>query len=273
MKYLMALFYVSYANGLPISVVGMQLAVGGLEYHRPLTAHCQLFSADRPLLSLSCMHKLFALFGFLTLICFSSCDDNDSLGIPKPRGYYRIALPEKKFVMYDAECPYTFEIPDYAKVYHSAAPNADPCWRDLYFGPFHATLYISYKEIDNDSILEALINESWQLTEAHSQVASGMRDSSILRPKDRVFGSVQSLSGNAATQVQFYLTDSVKHFIRASLYFYSPPNKDSIAPVLEYVKKDIYHIVETLKWKDTPLPADEMKKVVGTKPKNIPVSH
>jgi gliding motility-associated lipoprotein GldD len=203
------------------------------------------------------MQKLFFLFGLLIISMIVSCDDDDSVGAPKPRGYFRINLPEKKYVAYDAECPYTFEIPDYAKMYHSAAPNADPCWRDLYFGQFHATLYISYKEINNDTILEKLINESWQLTEAHSQVANGMRDSSILRPADHVFGSVQSLSGNAATQLQFYLTDSTKHFIRASLYFYSPPNKDSIAPVLEYIKKDIYHIVETLKWKDVPLPNDK----------------
>lgn len=198
---------------------------------------------------------LAASFSFLI-----SCDDNDNMGVPKPRGYFRIALPEKKYVQYDAECPFTFEIPDYAKMYHSAAPNAEPCWRDLYFQPFHATLYISYKEIDNDTLLSQLINESWQLTEAHTSVATGMTDSSIIRPADRVYGSVQSLSGNAATQVQFYLTDSVKHFIRASLYFYSPPNKDSIAPVLDYVKKDIYRIVNTLKWKDTPLPKDDHPK-------------
>ena len=211
------------------------------------------------------MQKLFLLTGLFLLSLFISCDDNDNAGVPKPRGYFRISLPEKKYVKYDAECPFSFDIPDYAKMYHSAAPNAEPCWRDLYFEPFHATLYISYKEIDNDTLLSQLINESWQLTEAHTSVATGMTDSSIIRPADRVYGSVQSLSGNAATQVQFYLTDSVKHFIRASLYFYSPPNKDSIAPVLDYVKKDIYRIVNTLKWKDTPLPDDHPKKDTARK--------
>ncbi|CAN5849763.1 gliding motility lipoprotein GldD [soil metagenome] len=207
------------------------------------------------------MQKLLPLFGLLLLSMFISCDDDDSVGVPKPRGYFRINFPEKKYVMYDADCPFNFEIPDYAKMYHSAAPNASPCWRDLYFGQFHATLYISYNEINNDSILEKLINESWALTEAHTQVANSMRDSSILRPKDHVFGSVQLLGGNAATPMQFYLTDSINHFIRASLYFYSPPNKDSIAPVLDYIRKDIYHIVETLKWKDVPLPDDKASGV------------
>ena len=203
------------------------------------------------------MQKFLLFFTFLLAVTFISCDDDDNAGIPKPRGYFRIAMPEKKYVQYDAECPFSFEIPDYAKMYRSAAPNAAPCWRDLYFGKFKATLYISYNEINNDTILEKLINESWALTEAHTQVSSGMRDSSIIRPQDKVYGSVQLLGGNAATQVQFYLTDSTKHFLRASLYFYSPPNKDSIAPVLDYIRKDVFHIVETLKWKDTPLPDDK----------------
>ncbi|MDQ3109981.1 MAG: gliding motility lipoprotein GldD [Bacteroidota bacterium] len=207
------------------------------------------------------MQKLFLLFALLLSFLFVSCDDDDgSMGVPRPRGYFRISMPEKKYQQYDGDCPFSFEIPDYARMYNSAAPKAAPCWRDLHFGKFKATLYISYNEITNDTILAQLINESWALTEAHSQVANGFRDSSIIRPKDKVYGSVQLLSGNAATQVQFYLTDSTDHFIRASLYFYSPPNKDSIAPVLDYIRKDIFHIVETLKWKNTPLPDDKAPK-------------
>lgn len=197
-----------------------------------------------------------------------SCDDEDNLGIPKPRGYFRIAMPAKNYVLFQEKCPFSFEIPNYAKMYLSAAPNAEPYWRDLSFGKFNATLYISYKEITNDSILGKLINESWKLTEAHTQMANGMRDSSILRVTDKVFGSVQLLTGNAATPVQFYLTDSTKHFIRASLYFYAQPNKDSIQPVLEYIKKDIFRIVETLKWNNAKGPKNEVQKKEFVKPKN-----
>ncbi|CAN5218537.1 gliding motility lipoprotein GldD [soil metagenome] len=206
------------------------------------------------------MKRILPVVAILIISLLLGCDDNDNPGIPKPRGYFRINLPEKKYSLYNAECPFSFEIPDYAKMYHSAAPNAEPCWRDLYFGPFHATLYISYKEITNDTMLAKLINESWQLTEAHSQVAGGMLDSAILRPADHVFGSVQTLTGNAATQMQFYLTDSTKHFIRASLYFYAPPNKDSLAPVMDFIRKDIYHIVETLKWNNNALPDEKPKE-------------
>src|SRR6187551_2006120 len=100
--------------------------------NRLLTADCR---PKQPLI-FAIMQKLLPLFGLLIISMIVSCDDDDSVGAPKPRGYFRINLPEKKYVQYDAECPYTFEIPDYAKMYHSAAPNADPCWRDLYFGQF-----------------------------------------------------------------------------------------------------------------------------------------
>lgn len=194
---------------------------------------------------------------------FPSCDEEE-VYTPRPRGYFRIELPEKKYVSYSAECPYEFEIPSYAAMYRSAAPNAEPCWRDLNFGPFKATMYISYKPVQSDSALANFINQSWELTEAHSKVSTGLRDSLIIREKDRVFGSVQLLGGNAATQMQFYFTDSAKHFLRGSLYFYAAPNKDSIQPVLDYLKKDIYHLAATLKWKDVPLPDEKPRSTTST---------
>lgn len=194
-----------------------------------------------------------ALLSVFALICIFSAacgDDDDFIGTPRPRGYFRINMPDKKYAVYDAECPFSFEIPDYCKMYMSAAPNAEPCWRDLYFKPFKATLYLSYNDVTSDTMLGQLINDSWELVEAHHNVALGLRDSSIIRPDAKVYGTVLTLGGNAATQMQFYFTDSTNHFLRGSLYFYAMPNKDSIAPVLDYIRKDIYNMAATLKWKD-----------------------
>ena len=93
----------------------------------------------------------------------------------------------------------------------------------------------------------------------HISKASGLQEILIEDRAKKVYGIYYDVKGNSASSVQFYLTDSTKHFIRGSLYFYSPPNKDSIAPVLDYLKKDIFHIAWTLKWKDTPLPDDRKK--------------
>ena len=55
--------------------------------------------------------------------------------------------------------------------------------------------------------------------------------------------------GDAASNVQFFLTDSSQHFLRGALYFFNPPNPDSIAPVLQFVRGDIDHIAQTLVWR------------------------
>ncbi|MFN8715168.1 MAG: gliding motility lipoprotein GldD [Bacteroidota bacterium] len=196
---------------------------------------------------------LLALFALV--LPFSGCDDDDDeVQIPKPRGYYRIALPEKKYVMYDAECPYTFEMPDYAKVMRSGMRNPEPCWRDVQMDRFGATIYLSYKEITHDSILKQLINTSWELTEKHRSKAQGRKELEIFRPEDHVYGTLVDVGATAATAIQFYLTDSVKHFVRGSLYFMAVPNKDSLKPVLDFIRKDVEHLTQTLKWKSETAP-------------------
>lgn len=196
--------------------------------------------------------KSFVPLVVLLAFCFASCEP-DVVYTPRPRGYFRIGLPEKKYVQFDSVgVPYTMEIPDYSHMYRSSAPQAPSTWRDLYFGGFKATLYLSYHEITSDSLFRQLINQSWELTEAHHEMSQAMKDSLILRPEDRVFGTVIELGGNAASLLQFYLTDSTKNFVRGSLYFYAVPNKDSLQPVLNYIKQDVFHLVKTLKWKETP---------------------
>jgi gliding motility-associated lipoprotein GldD len=194
--------------------------------------------------------KLLAPLVVLLAIAFSSCEP-DAVYTPRPRGYFRIEMPAKNYVKYDsAGVPYTFEIPDYSRMYRSSAPDAPDTWRDLYFGEFKATLYLSYNEITSDSLFAQYINQSWEMTEAHHEMSQAMKDSLILRPEDNVYGTVIELGGNAASLLQFYLTDSTQHFIRGALYFYAVPNKDSLQPVLNYIKQDVFHLVETLKWRD-----------------------
>jgi gliding motility-associated lipoprotein GldD len=57
------------------------------------------------------------------------------------------------------------------------------------------------------------------------------------------------VEGNAATSRQFYVTDSVHHFLRGALYFNSAPNADSLSIVNDFLETDMRHMIETLKWK------------------------
>ena len=57
------------------------------------------------------------------------------------------------------------------------------------------------------------------------------------------------INGDAATQSQFYVTDSINHFVTGSLYFNSKPNFDSIYPAAVYLRNDIRVIMESIQWK------------------------
>ncbi len=84
----------------------------------------------------------------------------------------------------------------------------------------------------------------------HITKADAINEQMIIDPERKVYGILYDLKGSTATAVQFFVTDSTKHFFRGSLYFFAEPNPDSLAPVNEFFREDIIHIIETLKWKD-----------------------
>lgn len=105
---------------------------------------------------------------------------------------------------------------------------------------------MSYKVINND--LKKFIDDSRTLSMKHIAKASGMSEELINEPGKKVYGSYTFVKGNSASAVQFYLTDSTKHFIRGALYFYAIPNPDSLSPVLDFVEQDVKHLVNTFQW-------------------------
>jgi gliding motility-associated lipoprotein GldD len=175
---------------------------------------------------------------------------NDESYQPKRKGYFRIALPEKQYIKYDKDCPFTFEYPSiYSKVVKDTENDAQPCWLNIVYPTFKGKLYLSYKILDNN--LNTYIEECRTFAVKHEVKASAINEKDWINKKEKVYGLIYDIEGNAASNMQFYLTDSTRNFIRGALYFYSIPNKDSLEPVLKFIKADIYHMVETFQWKDT----------------------
>lgn len=190
-----------------------------------------------------------ALFACFILFTFISCDDDDDeVFTPKPKGFFRIDFPEKNYHLYDSTCPYSFEIPDYSFINNDKHKGADPCWINVNFPKFNAQLHLSYKEIHNN--LDTILAESRDLAIKHQIKATGLDETVIIRDSARVYGLVYDISGNTASNVQFYITDSTKHYMRGALYFNSIPNIDSMKIVVDYLRKDIVHLIQTFKWKD-----------------------
>lgn len=192
--------------------------------------------------------KKIILISSCLLILFSGCDTDEEILSPKPKGYYRIDFPEKKYKLYDSMCPYTFEIPTYSEIVKNKQASAEPCWLNIEFKTLRATIYLSYKPVKNN--IAQYLEDSHEFANRHQIKATGLDQITILRDSAKVYGLLFDISGNAASALQFYLTDSTNHFLRGSLYFNSAPNVDSLKIVIDFLKTDILHLINTTKWKN-----------------------
>lgn len=167
---------------------------------------------------------------------------------PKPRGYFRIDLPEKEYVRFDSTYPYSFEYPVYARIIPDTRPSSEPFWINIDFPQFKGKIHISYKPVQEN--LKEYLEDSRTFVIKHIPKADAIDDSLVYRPEARVFGLVYYIEGSqAASACQFFVTDSTSRFLRGALYFNVEPNNDSLAPVIRFIEEDIRHMVSTFRWK------------------------
>ena len=182
----------------------------------------------------------------LILLMTASCGNRHPQ--PKPRGYFRIDMPEKQYVRLDTMPRYSFEYPVYANITPDFYSLDEKDWVNVEFPRFKGTIHISYKQIDNN--LPGYLEDAYSMITKHISKATGIRDSVIVDRERDVYGLVYSLEGEGvASPLQFYLTDSTEHFLRGSLYFNIYPNNDSLQPVIDFITDDVRHLIKTLEWK------------------------
>jgi gliding motility-associated lipoprotein GldD len=193
--------------------------------------------------------KVITLFIMISL--FYSCRD---VAVPKPRGFFRIDLPKKEYILFSGNqvksnnMPFTFEYPVYGLLSFNPTDNNEQGWFNIEFPAYKAKIYLTYKDVKND--FENLMDQTYKMNvKNHITKADAINEHIIDNQKENVFGVLYELKGNTASAVQFYATDSVYHYLRGSLYFSSEPNADSLAPVIDFFREDIIHLIETLKWK------------------------
>ncbi|MCX6234938.1 MAG: gliding motility lipoprotein GldD [Bacteroidetes bacterium] len=190
---------------------------------------------------------------FFLLICMAllsvSCKRQYT---PKPRGYFRIDTPDKTYILLDSIFPFTFEYPVYARLLPDPYAPDQPFWMNIDYPRFHGKLHLSYKTVNGN--LSDLFEDSRTLVFKHIPKATSIEEQEI-RDKERdLYGMIYQINGSGtASPYQFFITDSCRHFVRVALYFNIRPNNDSLAPVIDFIKQDIMHMIETFKWKDNPL--------------------
>jgi len=187
-----------------------------------------------------------AIFLFILSICVSCGSDP----IPKPRAFLRLDYPDPQYKEIKADLPFVFERNMLSNGIANTKSSLDKqsIGFEISYPTLKGTLYLTYKKI-NKGNLHTYVIDAQKITQTHASRADGISEQPFVDIEDRVFGSLFEVVGDAASQSQFYVTDSVNHFLVGALYFYAKPNYDSILPAANYLKNDMKHIMETLKWK------------------------
>lgn len=189
-------------------------------------------------------------FIILILMAFSGCAEDPT---PKPKAYLALEYPEAIYKTEDiAKMPFTFERNIMGKDLRTKTLKGETTSYGITieYPKLKGTIYLTYKAINgNNSYLKTYLKNAQNFTQEHTQKADAIDEFEYINPERSVYGMFYDVGGNAASQSQFYVTDSINHFITGSLYFYAKPNYDSILPAAHYLQKDIRRIMESLEWK------------------------
>ncbi len=180
------------------------------------------------------------IFLFLFCIIFVSCNEDV---LPKPKAYLSLEYPQKSYQNLEFKRPYSFKI-----LKNTAVINEPNNWLKIQYPNLKASIDITYRPVENN--LKELLTEAEKLVFKHAVKAEQIVPKDFVNSKRRVFGSLYEITGNAASNLQFHITDSTNNFIKGSLYFYAKPNYDSILPAVAYIKEDVLKLVESLEWKN-----------------------
>ena len=186
------------------------------------------------------------LIFFLLIILCVSCRSEPT---PKPRAFLRLDYPQPKYDKVVSNLPFSFEKNELANNVTDikVARDEKSISIDVTYPSLKGTIYLTYKQVTEETLQPYLI-DAQNITQKHTQKADAITEQPYMDKINRVYGMFYEIGGNAASQSQFYVTDSISHFVTGSLYFFAKPNYDSILPAAQYLKRDIQHLMETIKW-------------------------
>ncbi len=192
-----------------------------------------------------------ALLIFTVLICvsavLSSCEKTYT---PRPVGYNRLILPEQSYRTFPDTLPYRFEYSKYAQLLDDTSRISERYWVEIYYPDLKANVHLTYKRINgNEKLLKEYLDDAYTLTAKHQIKAHAIDEAIVTTPSGKT-AVIAELEGEVPSQFQFTMTDSSKNFLRGALYFNTKVQNDSLAPAIDFMKKEIMHIINTLEWKD-----------------------
>ncbi len=173
---------------------------------------------------------------------------------PKPKGLNFIELPEQKYqLLNESDKPYSFEYSVHALAWDDTASSYSDkkkLYKILKYPELNSSIHITYKAINgNSDSLDSYINEAYRLAYGHDVKAYGITPEIGTLPNGNHLTTI-TLEGDVPSQYQFFVHDSTTNFLRGVIYFSTANKNDSLAPVIDFVKQDAQHLIQTLEWKN-----------------------
>ena len=194
------------------------------------------------------MLKKILLFSVICTV-LTSCNKKEERYVPRPKGFNRVDLPPHAYQKLTQSHPYTFEISKYAEALPDTFRTAGKDWIFINYPQFKANIQITYKEIGNNpALLKSFIDDSYKLASKHQIRASAIQEQRVLSKTGKT-AILFKIEGDVPSPYQFYTTDSTKHFMRGAIYFPTATKNDSLAPVIDYLQKDMIQLLNTLNWR------------------------
>ncbi len=196
------------------------------------------------------MKLKFACLIIITSALFATACTNDNNYSPKPKAYFRIKYPKKEYRQFISGASFTFKYPVYAKMELDKTSGDNKDWYNLHFARFNGFLHLTYYDVFGSKEYNEMVEDARKLAFKHTIKATAIDQKTINYPDRKVYGVYYAIDGNTASSVQFFLTDSAKHYFRGALYFNERPQYDSIAPVIKFIKTDIDTLISSFRWKN-----------------------
>lgn len=188
---------------------------------------------------------------FTVLLLFTACK-NDNISVPKPRAYPKVDFLQKEMRSTTFEnCPFSFDFPSYGELNQARIAKGQEqmdCWFDIYIKTYNARIHCSYIPINKQEDLESYVKDAFTISGQINKRSDYMSEE-LIENKNGVKGLMMRFEGPAASPCHFYLTDEENHFLKASLYFDTAVNPDSLAPITQYLLQDVDKMIASFKWK------------------------
>ncbi|MEJ1236888.1 gliding motility lipoprotein GldD [Chryseolinea sp. T2] len=195
-------------------------------------------------LSIARIVTTFSLLVFIGLLT-AGCQREH---LPKPLGYNRLLLPAHDYLPLPDTFPYKFEYSKHARLLRDTSRISERYWVEIYYPQLKSNIHITYKSIKSEKVLREFLDDSYTLTAKHQIKAYAINEVISKTPSGKT-AVIAELEGEVPSQFQFTITDSSKNFMRGALYFNTQVANDSLAPAIEFMKRDMMQIINTLEWK------------------------